>query len=82
MGRPRPDPALGPFWHLVEHGILDMEPPDHTRVRRLVSKAFTPEMVASMERPIQRLMDGLVDRVQGSGSFDLIHRWRNPCPWR
>jgi len=36
----RPDPPhLDPFWNLIRSGILDMEPPDHTRVRRLVSKA-------------------------------------------
>jgi cytochrome P450 len=80
MGRNPPDPALGPFWHLVEHGILDMDPPDHTRVRRLVSKAFTPKMVASLEDPIQRLMDGLVDRVQGIGAFDLIPLLAEPLP--
>jgi len=80
MGRPPPDPALGPFWHLVEHGILDMEPPDHTRVRRLVSKAFTPKMVISMGQPIQRLMDGLIDAVEGVGTFDLIPTIAEPLP--
>lgn len=80
MGRPPTDPALGPFWYLVEHGILDMEPPDHTRVRRLVSKAFTPKMVGSMERRIQRMMDGLVDRVEVGRPFDLIPSLAEPLP--
>ncbi len=80
MGRTPSDPALGPFWHLIEHGILDMEPPDHTRVRRLVSKAFTPRMVASMGAPIQRTMDALVDRVQGAGPFDLVPSLAEPLP--
>jgi unspecific monooxygenase len=52
MGRPSPPDAHAPFWHLIEHGILDMEPPDQTRVRRLVSKAFTPRMVEAMRAPI------------------------------
>ena len=80
MGRLPADPALQPFWHLIEHGILDMEPPMHTRVRRLVSEAFTPRMVERMRAPIQRLMDGLVDTVQGSGTFDLIPALAEPLP--
>ena len=72
MGHPAPPESLEPFWHLITHGILDMEPPDHTRVRRLVTKAFTPRMVESMREPVQRLTDGLVDAVAGSGEFDLL----------
>jgi cytochrome P450 len=80
MGRTPPDPDLDPFWHLIEHGILDMEPPAHTRVRRLVSKAFTPKMIEAMREPVQELMDGLVDRVEGTGEFDLIPALAEPLP--
>ena len=48
MGRPAPPDWHAPFWDLINAGILDMEPPDHTRVRRLVSKAFTPRFVESL----------------------------------
>ena len=51
MGRPEEPDWHGPFWHLIRSGILDMEPPDHTRVRALVSKAFTPRMVEGMREP-------------------------------
>ena len=61
MGRPEEPDWHGPFWHLIRSGILDMEPPDHTRVRALVSKAFTPRMVEGMRDPIQR-HDGRVGR--------------------
>jgi cytochrome P450 len=57
-----------------------MEPPDHTRVRRLVAKAFTPKMVEGLRSTIQRLMDGYVDRVQGAGEFDLIREIAEPLP--
>src|SRR6266540_1075004 len=60
MGRPEDPPVLEPFWHVVRSGILDMEPPDHTRVRRLVSKAFTPRMVESLRPRIEGMMNGLV----------------------
>ena len=80
MGREPPPSSLDPFWHLVSHGILDMEPPDHTRVRRLVSKAFTPRMVESMREPVQQLTDDLVDAVAGTGEFDLLPMIAEPLP--
>ncbi|MDQ3210062.1 MAG: cytochrome P450, partial [Actinomycetota bacterium] len=80
MGREPPSPTLDPFWHLITHGILDMEPPDHTRVRRLVSKAFTPRMVESMREPVQRLTDDLVDQVAGAGELDLLPTIAEPLP--
>jgi len=80
MGHPPADPSLRPFWHLIESGILDMEPPTHTRVRRLVAKAFGPKMVESMRGPVQRLMDGLVDTVADGGPFDLISALAEPLP--
>ncbi len=80
MGRPEDPDWHGPFWHLIRSGILDMEPPDHTRVRSLVSKAFTPRMVEGMRERIQRMMDGLVDGVAGLGEFDLISTLAEPLP--
>jgi cytochrome P450 len=80
MGRP-PDPEfLAPFWHLIRSGILDMEPPNHPRVRGLVSKAFTPRMVAGLRGRIQAIVDRLVDDVQGAGEVDLIKRIAEPLP--
>jgi cytochrome P450 len=80
MGHDPPPTSLDPFWNVINHGILDMEPPDHTRVRRLVAKAFGPRMVASMRAPIQRLMRGLIEGVRGAGEFDLIATIAEPLP--
>ncbi len=80
MGRPEEPGWHGPFWHLIRSGILDMEPPDHTRVRALVSKAFTPRMVAGLRGRIQALMNGLVDGVAGAGEFDLLASLAEPLP--
>jgi cytochrome P450 len=80
MGRPEDVPEARDFWHLIRNGILDMEPPDHTRVRRLVAKAFTPKMVEGLRPTIQRLMDGYVDRVRSAGEFDLIREIAEPLP--
>jgi cytochrome P450 len=80
MGRPSAPEWHAPFWHLVRSGILDMEPPDHTRVRRLVSKAFTPRMAEGLRPHVQRLMDENVDAVAGAGEIDLIPSIAEPLP--
>jgi len=68
MGRPEDPPHLDPFWHLIRDGMLDREPPDHTRLRRLVSKVFTPRTVERLRPRVQALADGLVDDLLDAGS--------------
>jgi cytochrome P450 len=80
MGRPQDADHTGPFWHVVRNGILDMEPPDHSRVRRLVAKAFTPRRVEELRSTVQVIMDGLVQEVTGERDFDLIARLAEPLP--
>jgi cytochrome P450 len=80
MGHVEPPPNQDPFWWLISNGILDMEPPQHTRVRRLVSKAFTPRTVERLRPTIQSITDGLIDRVSGAGGFDLIADIAEPLP--
>ncbi|MEX2421058.1 MAG: cytochrome P450 [Actinomycetota bacterium] len=72
MGHADPPEWHGPFWNLINAGILDMEPPDHTRVRRLVSKAFSPRFVEGLRPRVQAIMDSLIDDVAGAGEFDLV----------
>src|SRR5690242_14399480 len=48
FGRTPPPPEHEPFETLNGQGLLDLEPPDHTRIRRLVSKAFTPRTVEQL----------------------------------
>jgi len=80
MGRAPDTEWHEPFWHLIRNGILDMEPPDHTRVRRLVSKAFTPAFVEGLRPRVERIVDELVDTVQGAGEFDLLPAIAEPLP--
>ncbi|GAA1394173.1 cytochrome P450 [Kitasatospora putterlickiae] len=64
---------------LMTH-LLNIDPPDHTRLRRLVSKAFTPRRVAAFEPQVQRLTDRLIDGFAARGSADLIHEFAFPLP--
>jgi cytochrome P450 len=72
MGRPEEPAEQGPFWHLIRNGMLDREPPDHTRLRRLVAKAFTPRMVERLRDRIQAVTDRLVDAIAEAGGGDLV----------
>ena len=56
MGRTPPPASQAPFWNVVQSGILDMEPPNHTRVRTLVNKAFSARMVEALREPVRRIM--------------------------
>ncbi|WP_424863237.1 cytochrome P450 family protein [Streptomyces sp. MMS24-I29] len=64
---------------LMTH-LLNIDPPDHTRLRRLVSKAFTPRRVAAFAPRVQGLTDGLIDRFAAEGRADLIHDFAFPLP--
>jgi cytochrome P450/membrane protein YdbS with pleckstrin-like domain len=68
MGQPADPPHLDPFWHLVRDGMLDREPPDHTRLRRLVSKAFTPRMIDELRPRVHAIASGVVDDLLDAGS--------------
>ncbi|MET0227277.1 MAG: cytochrome P450, partial [Actinomycetes bacterium] len=72
LGRPEEPEELGPFWHLIRNGMLDREPPDHTRLRRLVAKAFTPRMVERLRDRLQARVDRLVDGLAEAGGGDLV----------
>ncbi|MCI0347764.1 MAG: cytochrome P450, partial [Chloroflexi bacterium] len=80
MGRPEPPAWQGPFWKLVQGGMLDREPPDHTRLRRLVSRAFTPRTVELLRPRIQAIVRDLVDDALELGEFDLVADLAEPLP--
>ncbi|MGK5730784.1 cytochrome P450 family protein, partial [Streptomyces sp. URMC 124] len=65
--------------NLMTH-LLNIDPPDHTRLRRLVSKAFTPRRVAEFAPRVQELTDRLIDGFADRGEADLIHEFAFPLP--
>ncbi|NJP50404.1 cytochrome P450 [Streptomyces sp. SBST2-5] len=80
FGRTPPPPEHEPFHTLNDHGMLDLEPPDHTRIRRLVSKAFTPRTVERLKPYVEQLAGELVDRLVTAGGGDLLRDVAEPLP--
>ncbi|MFE7645132.1 cytochrome P450 [Streptomyces phaeoluteigriseus] len=80
FGRTAPPEEHEPFHTLNDHGMLDLEPPDHTRIRRLVSKAFTPRTVERLKPYVERLAGELVDELVAAGGGDLLTDVAEPLP--
>ncbi|MFC3979962.1 cytochrome P450 [Streptosporangium jomthongense] len=80
FGRPEEPPFLDPFWRVVRAGMLDVEPPVHTRLRRLVSRAFTPRMVEALRPKVASIATGLVEDFVARGGGDLIAEVAEPLP--
>ncbi|WP_157251918.1 cytochrome P450 [Nonomuraea typhae] len=80
FGQPAPPDFQEPFWRVVNAGMLDVEPPVHTRLRRLVSKAFTPRMVESLRPRVAAIAAGLVDAFVAKGGGDLLAEVAEPLP--
>ncbi|MEV0369063.1 cytochrome P450 [Streptomyces sp. NPDC050636] len=64
----------------LDANLLNMDPPDHTRVRRLVVKAFTPGRVDALREPVRRVADDLLDAMAENGRADLIADYAGPLP--
>jgi cytochrome P450 len=65
--------------------MLNVDPPDHTRLRRLVSRAFTPGRIAALEPAIRAIASGLLDELDAAGpgaTVDLIEGYAYPLPFR
>jgi cytochrome P450 len=66
--------------HGREPSILLLDPPEHTRLRGLISKAFTPRAIEQMAPRIEQIAANLLDAVAGSDGFDLIAAFAGPLP--
>jgi cytochrome P450 len=69
----------GPFKPLLRN-MLDLDEPDHARLRGLVQKVFTPRLIENLRQRIQDLADELLDQVQSQGSMDLVHAYALQIP--
>jgi cytochrome P450 PksS len=73
-------PWVPPMFRPLERNMLDLDAPDHTRLRALVHKAFTPSLIGQMRDRIQTLADELLGRVAWKGEIDLINDYALPLP--
>jgi len=80
LGWPPPDPERAPFDRFQSTHMLDREPPDHTRLKSLVSKAFSPQRVENLRRRIEQHVDRLLDKVEAAGRMDLHDDLAEPLP--
>ncbi len=85
LGHYRPTSSAAPrsqaaLWNMQANWLLTMNPPDHTRLRGLVQKAFTPRAVAALRETIQRITDDLIDRIEDQGRMEVIADLAYPLP--
>ena len=78
FGQPEPDPRWAAFHQHERWSLLSLEPPDHTRIRRLVSKVFTPRSVAALEPAVCALSRELAGKCREMGAFDLLADYAQP----
>jgi cytochrome P450 len=64
----------------VRRSMLDMDPPDHTRLRRLVGPGFSPKVVRGYEVAIRLLIREVLDQAITRGTFDLVEEVSKPIP--
>ena len=61
--------------------LMDSDPPDHTRLRSLVGKVFTPRAIAALEPKVTAMVDKSLDRIADAGSVNLIDAFAFPLPF-
>ncbi|PFO63853.1 cytochrome P450 family protein [Bacillus cereus] len=65
--------------HLTTH-MLNSDPPNHSRLRSLVQKAFTPKMIAQLDKRIERIADDLISDIERRGTLNLVDDYSFPLP--
>ncbi len=65
--------------HLTTH-MLNSDPPNHSRLRSLVQKAFTPKMIAQLDGRIQRIADDLISNIERKGTLNLVDDYSFTLP--
>ncbi|HDR7750536.1 TPA: cytochrome P450, partial [Bacillus cereus] len=65
--------------HLTTH-MLNSDPPNHSRLRSLVQKAFTPKMIAQLDKRIEKIADDLISDIERKGTLNLVDDYSFPLP--
>ncbi|MEQ8672474.1 MAG: cytochrome P450 [Aggregatilineales bacterium] len=80
LGWGEPDPLYAPLMEGNSHSMVFMDPPDHTRLRGLVHKTFTPKRIEGLRANIERITRTLLDAVQSQNEIDIIADLALPLP--
>src|SRR5436190_772245 len=78
IGVPELDPRWPAFWATERWSLLWLEPPDHTRIRKLVAAAFTPRSVEALREPARTLAHELLERLAAAGRMELLYDYAQP----
>jgi cytochrome P450 len=78
IGVPELDPRWSAFWATERWSLLWLEPPDHTRIRRLVAAAFTPRSVEALREPARELARELLEPLAAAGRMELLYDYAQP----
>lgn len=78
IGVPPLDPRWQAFWDSERWSLLWLEPPDHTRLRKLVAAAFTPRSVESLRQPAHELAVELLEPLAEAGEMELLYDYAQP----
>jgi unspecific monooxygenase len=78
FGQPAPDDRWPRFDESEQCSLLNLEPPDHTRIRRLITKVFTARAIAGMRPQISDISSAHLDTCVGHDDFDLIADYAQP----
>jgi cytochrome P450 len=78
IGVPPLDPRWQAFWETERWSLLWIEPPDHTRIRKLVAAAFTPRSVEALREPARELARELLEPLAKAGEMELLYDYAQP----
>jgi cytochrome P450 len=78
IGVPPLDPDWQAFWDVERWSLLWLEPPEHTRIRKLVAAAFTPRSVEALREPANELARELLAPFAEAGELELLHDFAQP----
>jgi cytochrome P450 len=78
IGQPPLDPRWQAFWDVERWSLLWLEPPDHTRIRKLVAAAFTPRSVEALRKPARDLAAEFLEPLSDAGEMELLYDYAQP----
>lgn len=80
LGWPEAPAHMAPVCAFERHALLELEPPEHTRLRALVNRAFTPRSIEPLAPRIEVVARGCIDQFSDTGEIELIEQYATPIP--